>query len=81
LNGTPTREQVSEWFRETSDDEHWVVEAIKKHLRTDEQKLAIALADFSIEDMLNGRVPGNSELVAAIFADWNAKLGCQHFRF
>lgn len=63
--------------------EHYLVAAIKKHLRTQEQKQILFDLDFSIEDMLNGRVPGeaNGNSVQAIYAEWNAKLGFHHFGF
>ncbi len=79
LNGTPTWEQVVEWFKETSDDEHWVVAAIKKHLLTEEQRKLMFEADISIEDLLNGRVQIGSDLVTKIFNEWNAKLGRKQF--
>lgn len=62
-------------------EEEYVVPLIKKYLRTGEQREMLADIDCSIEDCLNGRVEGEVQqaFVAAMFADWNAKLGYKHF--
>lgn len=62
-------------------DEEYVVPLIKKYLRTPEQRAYLAAEDFSIEDMLNGRVEGDAQqnFVALTYLDWNAKLGYKCF--
>src|SRR3954462_1570481 len=83
LHGAPTEEQVKEYFRIGEfHDEAYFVEAIKKHLRTPEQKAALDQADVSIEEILNGRVGAqHSQLTQSLFTAWNAKLGFRHFGF
>ncbi len=66
---------------ENADEEHFV-ELIKKFLLTSDQRAQLAALDLTIEDLLNGRFTGEQEASAfAIFADWNAKLGKDHFKF
>lgn len=86
LYGTPDFETVKKFFAyhgETGDgfpEEHYLVDAIKKHLRTDEQRLEMADRDITIADMLNGRTTGEHEaFVDACYADWNTKLGRRAF--
>ena len=59
----------------------YVVPLIKKYLRTPEQKAKLDAFDITIEDCLNGRVAGEvaCEFVYCMFAEWNAKLGTEHF--
>ena len=81
---------MSNWneekWREESNWEHeecYLVAAIKKHLRTPEHREVMYKFDFSIEDMLNGRVEEDSDdIVEArdkIFDDWNKTLGFDFF--
>lgn len=89
LHGNPTREQVQEFFREGEFcQEHYLVAAIKKHLRTPAQKVILDRLDLSIEECLNGRygdrpdaVSGKTQeiLIAEMYADWNRRLGHKHF--
>ena len=72
-----TRQQ---WQELTDQDECYLVNAIKRHLLTPEQREFIHAKDSSIEDMLNGRVE-NDDWSDVIFADWNAKLGWKEFYF
>lgn len=79
LTGTPSWPEVVEFFRRGEwDSEEWLVLAIKKHLRTDAQRDALAKADYSIEDMLNGRTSGDFDC-QAIYDAWNEKLGFRSF--
>jgi hypothetical protein len=53
---------------------------IKQYLRTPEQKAFLDANDWSIEDVLNGRIPGGAPSeIAAMFEDWNSKLGKKLF--
>jgi len=81
LSGNPSWEQVAEFFKLGEfDEENYLVAAIKKHLRTPEQKKILEDLDLSIEDCLNGRYGGDKEpAVDAIYTAWNEKLGFQSF--
>lgn len=84
LHGTPNPAQVAEFFRSGEfHEEHYLVESIVKHLRTDQQRTDLAVADITIEMMLNGRVQGdaNYALVDRVFGEWNTKLGFRHFGY
>jgi hypothetical protein len=84
LHGNPSWDKVSEFWKDGEfHEEHYLVAAIKKHLRTDEQRKALAEADISIEDMLNGRVANEAAMfvIDNIFNEWNAKLGHKAFGF
>jgi hypothetical protein len=74
-----TEEEFFLW--KNADEEHFV-ELIKKFLRTEDQRAQLAAMDLTIADLLNGRFTGEQdESVLAIFADWNSKLGMDHFKF
>jgi hypothetical protein len=84
LNGTPTWEQVVEFWRDDGDfcEEHYLVAAIERWLLTEEQRKAMFDHRLSIEKMLNGRYVdslGVGMLVAGIFEEWNKKLGFKAF--
>jgi hypothetical protein len=81
LFGTPTWEQVVEfWKAGDFCEEKYTVEAIEKHLQTEDQRKRMFNAKLSIEKMLNGRHTGDvEEDVRAIFGEWNAKLGFNAF--
>lgn len=85
LVGNPTWPQVCEfWEHGEFHQEHYLVQAIKRHLLTPEQKTTLATAGLSIEDMLNGRYgdPNHDDVVVeSIFADWNKRLGGRRFGF
>lgn len=83
LYGNPPWDNVVEFWRIRSfHEESYLVMAVKKHLRTPEQQLALAEVDVSIEDMVNGRVTGEHRaLVNRIFCEWNTKLGFSAFGF
>jgi hypothetical protein len=82
LNGTPTFEQVVEFWKEDGDfsDESYLVEAIEKYLLTEEQRVSMFDNRLTVEKMLNGRyVMANREVVYKIYAEWNLKLGFKAF--
>ena len=79
--GKPTWDEVVEFWK-AGDwcEEKYLVEAIEKHLQTEDQRKRMFDARLSIEKMLNGRYPISSMLVVeAIFAEWNKKLGFTAF--
>jgi len=81
LYGEPTWEQVVEFWK-TGDccEEHYLVEAIEKHLLTKTQRKQMFDERLSVEKMLNGRYDGKQEpVVFGIYAEWNAKLGFKAF--
>lgn len=81
LNGEPTWDEVVAFFK--ADDfceESYLVDAIKKHLRTEEQRKTLFDLDLSIEDCLNGRYTDQQgKVIHAIYQQWNDKLGFKHF--
>ena len=82
LFGNPRWEEVVEFWKDDGEfcEERYLVDAIKKHLRTEDQRRRMFNLDVSIEDMLNGRYTGDkSDAVRAIFDEWNAKLGFKAF--
>lgn len=82
LTGTPTWEQVVEFWRDDGEfcGEQYLVMAIKKWLRTEEQRQQMADMDMSIEEMLNGRYDGKFyDSVQKIYDEWNTKLGFKAF--
>jgi hypothetical protein len=76
-------EQVQKYFLESDwDDEEYLVEAIKLHLRTPQQKKILDSMDLSIYDILNGRygdVAGQDKKIEKIYQEWNDKLGFKNF--
>src|SRR4051812_14915063 len=81
LHGDPTLDQVREfWKKGEFDEEHYLVEAIRRHLLTEVQREEMHNRRVSIEDLLNGRVIGDHSLwVVIVFAAWNEKLGFMAF--
>lgn len=82
LHGNPTWQQVVDYWRYKQDfyEESYLVQAIKKFLRTDEQKKILFDLDLSIEDCLNGRYTQKEyPKVMKIFKEWNEKLGYKEF--
>jgi hypothetical protein len=65
------------------EDERYLVNAIRNHLLTEEQRQQLFQRNISIEDILNGRVQGedSEEFSNRLFSDWNAKLGWREFGF
>jgi hypothetical protein len=69
-----------EEFKYYEDYEEGKVQWIKKYLRTPEQRQWLNDHDFSIEDVLNGRIPMNLYAeVRFFFVDWNIKMGYAAF--
>jgi len=61
-------------------NEYQLVDAIKKHLLTDDQKQFLSDNNLSIEDCLNGRVSGKFDTeISIIFREWNTKIGKKIF--
>ena len=84
LNGAPTWAQVVEFWKDDGEfcEEHYLIEAIEKHLLTEEQRKRMFDARLTIEKMLNGRYVGTPEVsrvVFDIYDEWNAKLGFKEF--
>jgi hypothetical protein len=76
------RELIRQGFLNADwDSEHYQVAAIKKHLRNAADKIIMDQHDFTIEDMLNGRIAGEERqsACALLFARWNSRLGYRHF--
>ena len=76
-------QEVLNDFKEGFDKEEYLVAAIKRYLRTPEQKAMLDARDISIEDVLNGRIVGadQDDIYNTLFEDWNAKLGFRGFGF
>lgn len=71
---------VEFWRLGEFDDEKYLVMAIKKHLRTPEQKGKLDAADVSLVELLNGRTTAKHEnLMHEIQTAWNLKLGFKAF--
>lgn len=81
LNGSPSWEQVTEFFRNGEfHEESYLVEAIELYLQTDVQRQLIFDNRLSIEKMLNGRTqPQHSSITQQIYDEWNSKLGFKNF--
>ena len=81
LHGNPTQEQVSDFFRHGDfHEERYLVAAIRKHLLTELQKDMMRILEYSIEDILNGRVDRLQSISAkTFFKVWNQKLGFNYF--
>jgi len=83
LYGEPTTQEVVAFFeRGEFDSEEYQVEAIEKHLLTEEQRKLMFDHRLTIEKVLNGRY-GEQEgpIVIKIFKEWNDKLGFKLFGF
>jgi hypothetical protein len=76
----PTPEQIVQWMHDGIDDQEYEIEVIKRHLRTQPQKVWLEEQDMSISDLLGGRRPHTLD-VQWIFDDWNKKLGVKQFGF
>lgn len=83
LYGEPTWEKVVEAFRRDDwDQEQYLVEAIERHLQTEEQRQLLFENGLDIVKILNGRweqTPQREEVVKKIFSDWNERLGFVSF--
>ena len=80
-----TPEQVHQFWRYGEfHDEQYLVAAIKRYLLTESHKQILNQYDFSIEDMLNGRVDARKvprNIVHSIFRDWNVWLNYDTFAY
>ncbi len=79
LYGRPTKEEISAEFAKDFPEEHYLVAAIKLHLMSQSDKRIIEQQNSSIEDMLNGRVRGDTTWVKQMYERWNALLGFRCF--
>ncbi len=78
------RDEAMEYDRQLEfDSEPELVRFIKDRLLTDTQRARLAEWHVSVEDLLNGRVPGPGDEAkyAWFFDQWNAKLGRKEFGF
>ena len=61
-------------------EESEVVHFLKQHLRTPAQKKILNDFDYSIEDMMNGRIEiQDISMINAIFDDWNSRMGIRFY--
>lgn len=84
LYGDPSWDEVRKFFLDGEFyEEHYLVQAIERHLLTDEQRTLMFMNHLTTEKMLNGRVEGQAGLDAEnqIYAGWNEKLGWIHFGY
>ena len=81
LHRNPTFEDVADFWRNGEFYQtRYLVAAIKKWLRTPEQKKVLDDLDLSIEEMLNGSyTEDQSAAVGTIYDAWNQKLGFRAF--
>ena len=79
LYGKPTANQISAELAKDFPDEHYLVAAIKCHLMSEDDKRIIEQQNSSIEDMLNGRVRGDTTWVQQMYERWNSLLGFRCF--
>lgn len=80
LNGNPAWVEVVDFFRAGEfHEEHYLVDAIEKHLLTDGHRRWMYAEKITVPDMLNGRVEGYEGDIREIYNDWNMKLGFRHF--
>lgn len=81
LYGKPEWADVVDFFQngEFCEDQY-LVEAIKKFLRTEEDRQLLFKLDLSLEDCMNGRYGADKEQeVKKMYAGWNKKLGFKAF--
>lgn len=65
-----------------SQDERYLVDAIRSKLLTQDERREMFNRDISIEDVLNGRTTGNhDDFVQQLFNAWNKKLGWTEFGY
>ena len=81
LNGNPAWDEVvTFWRTEEFHEEGYLVTAIKRYLRTEEQRALLHQEDLSIEGLLNGRYTSQqASLVNKIMSEWNERLGFKAF--
>lgn len=77
----PTPEQIVAYLKDPDDDAHWMIDVIKMHLRTPEQKQWLEQHDLTLYDIIGEiNVPYDvmPQIIELFHRDWNAKLG-EHF--
>lgn len=81
MNTSPLTKEI--WRELTSQSEEALVRAIKKYLRTENQRDWLHDHDLTIEDLLNGRYPIKigDEVERLFYRQWNTKLGWKAFGF
>ena len=73
-------EEAARRLRNGCDDERELVQMIRAHLLTREQRLALAEANLDVADCLNGAYGEAEETtVLGIYAEWNRRLGFRAF--
>lgn len=75
MAGRPSRQQIAQAFQDGFQEERYLVAAIKLHLMSQSDKRIIEQQNSSIEEMLNGRVRGDTTWVQQMYERWNALLG------
>ena len=84
LTGKPAWPDVVNFFRDGEfHEEHYLVEAIEKHLLTEEHRKLMFVNKLTIEKILNGRweyTVAKARVVNRICAAWNSKLGFEYFK-
>jgi len=81
LHGEPTWASVLAFWKDGEcHEEQYKAAAIKKYLRTEEDRKLLYERDLSIEDCLNGRYPITQERkIRKMKKAWNKKLGLKGF--
>lgn len=81
LYGTPSWKEIVSFFEDDNwTGEEYLIQAIKKFLRTEEDRKQLFELDLSIEDILNCRyTQEQEEKVNSIYSRWNEKLGFKCF--
>jgi hypothetical protein len=76
----PEGQEIFERSRQGYATEEECVRAVKKYLRSPEEKVWLDAQDLSIEDLFNGRYcEQHEQYVFAMFRRWNALIGHQQF--
>ena len=73
-------DEIVQQFRDGFDSEEQLVNAIRAHLMSIDQRYQLFELNISVEDILNGRIEGgNPEEVTSILTRWNQELGFRCF--
>lgn len=82
LHGNPTWEEVVRFWKEDGEffEEKYHMAAIKRYLRTPEQKIRLDEADISLEELMSGSY-GHAfhSMTQGILKEWNEKLGFHYY--
>lgn len=84
LHGNPSWNQIQDfWKNGEFDQEYYLIEAIEKHLLTEDQRNKLFYHRLTLEKILNGRFCRGKEEECAdnCFKEWNNKLGFKSFGF